>query len=90
MLLFLFYKYCMTYKLRAGAPFDLDNIFNIPPLDAGPIINNDSPNLIVSKVDGGTIQNPTNIKYDGGVIPPAGTATYDPNKVYGPDDIITN
>ena len=80
----------MTYKLRAGAPFDLDNIFNIPPLDAGPLINTDAAGLIVSVVDGGTIKNPNPIKFDGGLIPAAGTATYDPNKTYGPDDIITD
>jgi hypothetical protein len=79
----------MTNKLRAGAPFDLDNIFNIPPLDPGPIVN-PYPNLLVVTVDAGTFLNPSNITYDGGLIPVAGTATYDPNKVYGPDDIITN
>jgi hypothetical protein len=80
----------MTYKLRAGAPFDLDNLFNIPPLDSGPLLNDYAPFLRVAIVDGGTFRNPSEITYDGGMIPLLGTATYDPTRVYGPDDIITN
>jgi hypothetical protein len=79
----------MTYKLRAGAPFDSDNIFNIPPVDAGPIVN-PYPDLLIDQIDGGTFVLPTSLPIDGGFIPLAGTATYDPSKTYGPDDIITD
>ena len=78
----------MTYKLRAGAPFDLDNLFNIPALDPGPIVNLDAPHLIVAVVDGGSFTTPSSITYDGGSIPLEGTATYDPTKTYGPEDIV--
>lgn len=78
----------MTYKLRAGAPFDLDNIFNIPALDAGPFVNLDAPDLIVAIVNGGNFTANVDIVYDGGSIPTAGTASYDPSKIYGPDDIV--
>lgn len=79
----------MTYKLRAGAPFDSDNIFNIPPTDGGPIIN-PHPDLVIEQVDGGTFINPSTSHIDGGAIPARGTATYDPSKIYGPNDIITD
>jgi hypothetical protein len=80
----------MTYKLRAGAPFDLDNLFNIPALDPGPIVNNLGEYLRVAVVDGGSFIEPSEITYDGGVIPLVGTATYNPNRIYGPDDIVTD
>jgi hypothetical protein len=77
----------MTYKLRAGAPFDLDNLFNRPAIDAGPIVNlyEDS---VLSNIDGGDFVQTVSFTVDGGLIPPAGTATLDPSRVYGPDDIV--
>lgn len=76
-------------KLRAGAPFDSNNLFNIPPLDPGPIVVI-YPTALVARVDCGTFIEPKDGGYDGGVIPPAGTATYDPTYTYGPNDIITD
>lgn len=75
--------------LVAGAPFDKDNIFNIPATDAGSIVN-PYPTSTAVNIDGGFFKNtPSDFPLiDGGVIPPAGTATYDPTKEYGPDDII--
>jgi hypothetical protein len=78
----------MTYKLRAGAPFDSNNIFNVPPIDPGPFSNPYS-NTVVSKIDGGSFQQPPTHYFNGGTIPAAGTATYDPTRTYGPNDIIT-
>jgi hypothetical protein len=78
----------MTYRIRAGAPFDSDNIFNIPPTDAGPLASF-SPNLVVARLDGGSFRIPGQVSIDGGYIPLRGTATYDPTKTYGPTDIIT-
>jgi hypothetical protein len=78
----------MTYKIRAGAPFDSDNIFNIPPTDAGPLASS-SPDLVVARLDGGSFTAPSSVNIDGGYIPYKGTATYDPTKTYGPTDIIT-
>lgn len=78
----------MTYKLRAGAPFDSDNIFNVPPTDAGPLTSF-SPNLVVARIDGGSFTAPSSVSINGGYIPYKGTATYDPTKTYGPTDIIT-
>jgi hypothetical protein len=79
----------MTYKIRAGAPFDSDNIFNIPPTDAGPLANLSAPSLVVARLDGGSFTAPSSVNIDGGYIPFKGTATYDPKKTYGPTDIIT-
>ena len=78
----------MDYQLRAGAPFDADNIFNIPATDAGPLISS-SPDLVVVRLDGGSFTTPGVVSIDGGYIPYKGTATYDPTKTYGPTDIIT-
>ena len=74
----------------AGAPFDEGNIFKVPAIDGGPFIN-PYPLAPQSTVDGGFFsQAPTqSIIVDGGTIPPLGTATYDPNKIYGPDDVVT-
>jgi hypothetical protein len=71
----------------AGAPFDPGNIFTVPPCDGGLI---DSPLESVKYVDAGELSqgNSVPIIVDGGTIPLAGTATYDPTKEYGPDDII--
>ena len=77
----------MTYKLRAGAPFDLDNYFNKPAVDAGPFVN-PYPDCVVSKIDGGALNKPATFTIDGGTIPLAGTATYDPNKTYTSADIL--
>lgn len=77
----------MTYKLRAGAPFDLDNLFNRPAVDAGPIVNLYEDNVL-SNIDGGNFAQASTFTIDGGLIPAAGTATYDPSKIYGPDDIV--
>ena len=85
----MFDKYVMSYKLLAGAPFDAGNLFMQPGLDAGPI-NVIHTSAILQGIDGGDfIGNPSsNILHDGGIIPTAGTATFDPAKTYGPDDII--
>jgi hypothetical protein len=80
----------MTYNLRAGAPFDKDNIFNIPATDAGPFYNLNAPYLRVVNIDAGTFASPIIVNIDGGYIPFLGTATYDPTKTYGPDDIFTD
>ena len=77
----------MTYRLRAGAPFDLDNLFNRPAVDAGPFVN-PYPDAVLSTIDGGDFVQPVTFTVDGGFIPAAGTATYDPSKTYGPDDIV--
>ena len=79
----------MTYRLLAGAPFDVGNLFFIPAFDAGPIVN-PYPSAVFYGVDGGDFsgQPPTQPLVDGGLIPLAGTATYDPTKTYGPDDIV--
>lgn len=79
----------MTYKLRAGAPFDLNNIFNIPALDPGLIVN-PYPDALISVVDGGSFTNPSEITYDGGSIPLEGTASYNPSRTYTSDDIVTD
>jgi hypothetical protein len=73
----------------AGAPFDEGNIFYIPATDGGPIISL-YPTSNVVNIDGGFFRDaPTDSPLvDGGVIPAAGTASYDPTKEYGPDDII--
>lgn len=78
----------MTDKLRAGAPFDEGNIFNIPATDAGSIVNEYPDSYFVS-IDAGTFANPIAVNIDGGTIPLKGTATYDPNKVYTEDDVFT-
>lgn len=77
----------MTYKLRAGAPFDLDNYFNKPAVDAGPFVN-PYPDVAVSKIDGGFFNRPATFTIDGGKIPLAGTATYDPTKTYTSADVL--
>ena len=77
----------MTYKLRAGAPFDLDNYFNRPAIDAGPFVN-PYPDAAVSKIDGESFNRPVTFTIDGGKIPLAGTATYDPTKTYTSADVL--
>lgn len=77
----------MTYKIRAGAPFDLDNLFNRPAIDAGPIVNL-YPNAILSNIDGGDFMQAVTFTVDGGLIPAAGTATYDPSRIYDETDIV--
>lgn len=71
----------------AGAPFDPGNIFTIPSVDAGNIVN-PFEFSIVDNIDGGNFLDQGSIIVDGGYIPLAGTATYDPSKEYGPNDII--
>ena len=77
----------MTYKLRAGAPFDLDNYFNKPAVDAGPVVN-PYPDVALSKIDGGFFNRSATFTIDGGKIPLAGTATYDPTKTYTSADVL--
>lgn len=74
----------------AGAPFDDGNIFKVPAIDGGPFVN-PYPLSPQSTVDGGLFsQVPTqNTLVDGGSIPLAGTATFDPTRVYGPNDLFT-
>jgi len=69
--------------IRRGAPFDKDNFFNIPPIDGGLI--NSLYHTKISHIEGGTFTTNVNVYFDGGSIPVAGTATYDPNIEYGPD-----
>ena len=69
--------------IRRGAPFDRNNFFNIPPVDAGEIVMiYDSR---VAKIEGGNFQSIPESYFDGGFIPALGTASYDPNVTYGPD-----
>jgi|688.fasta_scaffold168387_2 hypothetical protein len=80
----------MGYKILAGAPFDKNNLFTTSGLDAGPIkVLYES--AIVQSMDGGDFTQglPTEILHDGGEIPLAGTASYYPSKIYGPEDIVT-
>lgn len=71
----------------AGAPFDEGNLFLIPATDAGSFVNL-YPNANLVNLDGGSFRDSPGILVDGGVIPRAGTATYDPTRTYGPDDKI--
>lgn len=71
----------------AGAPFDEGNLFLIPATDAGSFVNL-YPTANVVNLDGGSFKESHNILVDGGVIPRAGTASYDPTRTYGPDDKI--
>lgn len=68
---------------KKGAPFDIDNIFNIPAIDGGEIISNE--NIPFSSIDGGTFLSAPSRYIDGGSLPSKGTATYDPNQIYGPN-----
>ncbi len=78
----------MAYKLLAGAPFDAGNIFLNPATDPGLIVN-PFPDAVLAKVDGGFFTDGSSeIIVDGGQLPPVGTATFDPTKEYGPDDIV--
>lgn len=79
----------MTYKLRAGAPFDENNIFNRPAVDAGPFVN-PYEFAVVAKVDGGNFKETPTKYFDGGTIPVAGTATYDPTITYTENNIVSN
>jgi len=67
--------------IRRGAPFDRDNFFNIPPIDAGDI--NPIYNTVISNIDGGNFADVPEQYFDGGYIPLLGTASYDPNVLYG-------
>ena len=77
----------MAYKVLAGAPFDAGNLFIVPAIDPGLIIN-PYPDAEVSVVDGGSLSAPSTYTIDGGTIPLEGTASYDPTKIYGPDDVV--
>lgn len=81
----------MSSLILAGAPFDKGNLFSRPALDAGPI-NTENFSGMIHGIDGGDFngQPPETLLYDGGTIPTAGTASYDPNKVYGPEDLIAD
>lgn len=78
----------MAYKFLAGAPFDTGNIFLNPATDAG-LFDNPFPDAILAKVDGGFFTDGSSVTIvDGGTFPLAGTATFDPNKEYGPNDRV--
>lgn len=77
----------MTYKIRAGAPFDTDNLFNRPAVDAGSIVN-PYEFAVLAKIDGGNFKTIPAKYFDGGTIPVAGTATYDPTRTYTENDIV--
>jgi len=67
--------------IKRGAPFDKNNLWNVPAIDGGEIISK----AYASKVNGKAIgQKPPNF-FNGGTIPKKGTATYDPSKRYGPN-----
>lgn len=68
---------------KRGAPFDIDNIFNIPAVDGGEIIPRISTNY--QSVNGGDFAETAERYIDGGLIPPKGTATFDPQENYGPN-----
>lgn len=69
--------------IRRGAPFDLNNFFNIPVIDAGEF---DPGNVLkLSKLDGQAFSDEPANYFDGGTIPLQGTASYDPSITYGPD-----
>jgi len=68
---------------KRGAPFDVDNIFNIPAIDGGEFISPTSTNY--QSTDGGDFLNPVTRFIDAGIIPPAGTASFDPDQNYGPN-----
>ena len=69
--------------IRRGAPFDLNNFFNIPAIDAGEF--NPGNVLKLSRLDGQAFNGTPANYFDGGTIPLAGTASYDPSITYGPD-----
>lgn len=75
------------YKLLAGAPFDQDNLFLRPAIDGGLFVN-PFPTTLISRIDGGRFNAPATFVVDGGYIPAAGTATYDPNKTYDETSIV--
>ena len=68
---------------KRGAPFDEGNLFDRPAVDGGVI--RQSVTIPISRVDGQSFKNNLSSYKDGGVIPLAGTATYDPSIEYGPD-----
>ena len=70
--------------IRRGAPFDENNFFNIPPIDGGEINQSSYVAVKISNIEGGAITAQVSSYFDGGNIPLAGTASYDPNVVYGP------
>ena len=67
---------------KRGAPFDINNIFNIPAIDGGEIIPRISINY--QSVNGGIFGETPEKYIDGGTIPPKGSATFDPLENYGP------
>jgi len=78
----------MSKRFVAGAPFDNNNLFLRPALDAG-YIKRDI-NLPIQGIDGGDFngQPPITPLHDGGTIPIAGFASFNPAITYGPNDII--
>lgn len=77
----------MAYKELAGAPFDAGNLFIVPAVDAGLIVN-PYPDAEVASIDGGSLSAAATYTIDGGTIPLEGTASFDPTKTYGPEDIV--
>mgnify|MGYP007086147323 FL=1 len=75
----------MFMAIRRGAPFDENNFFNIPPIDGGDINQSSYVVVKISDIEGGAIAAQPTSYFDGGVIPLAGTASYDPSITYGPD-----
>ena len=67
-----------------GAPFDKGNIFFIPAIDGG-LINPPANYVSFQNIEGGSANQTPQAYLDGGTIPKAGTASYDPNVEYGPD-----
>jgi len=67
--------------IKRGAPFDKNNLWNVPAIDGGEIV----PRARSSFVNGESIDQTPNKFIQGGVIPKKGTATYDPSKRYGPN-----
>lgn len=69
---------------KRGAPFDEENLWNVPAIDAGDI-NPESSSANSIRFLGADFVTDSPRVIDGGEIPKQGTATYDPNEDYGPD-----
>lgn len=65
-----------------GAPFDKDNLFFVPAIDGGLIKKSKAQKKFLKGKEGGSFSGPPIAYFDGGKIPLAGTATYDPNETY--------
>lgn len=67
--------------IKRGAPFDKNNLWNVPAIDGGGIV----PDAFAKIYNGQAIGKTPPEFFNGGFIPLKGTATYDPSKRYGPN-----